>query len=455
MKYLTPQIIAEVTGGKYIGGEGSRNIRVIGAVRDNRDVKPNNLFVCIRGARVDGHSFANSAFESGAACCLAERMIHGAGGPYVLVESTLDAIKALGSYYRGLFTIPFIGITGSVGKTTLKELIAATLVAKYRVLKTPMNLNNELGVPLTLLSLGEHHEAAVIEMGISSFGEMGRLARMVRPDVFVMTKIGYSHTDELGDPSGVLRAKSEAFAHMRPGGAAILNGDDDLLWGYDPGMRKITFGLNKRNDYRGENVRLEGADAVVCDIVSDSGRFTVKIPAYGSHLASLAPAAAAVGRLLGLMDEEIRLGISSYTPVDGRSNVKNTGLITLIDDCYNANPHSVKAALTSLSALPGRHVAILGDMFGLGEKSDGLHHEIGAFAAKCGIGSFICCGDKMALAYDSYKTAGGGPAYYYPDKTGLTGALPQLIEKGDAVLVKASHAMRFEEITGFLLGMQS
>jgi len=451
MKYLTPQIIAGITGGKYIGGEDSRCVRVMGAVRDNRDVKPGNLFVCICGARVDGHSFVNSAFESGAACCLVEQKIQDATGPLVLVESTLEAIKALGAYYRNLFKIPVIGITGSVGKTTAKELIAAVLGAKLRVLKTPMNLNNELGVPLTLLSLCESHEAAVIEMGISSFGEMGRLAGMVRPDIFVMTKIGYSHIDELGDLNGVLRAKSEAIAHMDQSGAVLVNGDDDLLWGYDPGIRKITFGFSTRNDYRSENVLLKGVDAVICDVVSGSERITVMIPAYGSHLASLAPAAVAVGRLLGLRAEDISRGISSYVPVGGRSNVKHTGFITLIDDCYNANPHSVKAALTSLSALPGKHVAIIGDMFGLGENSDELHSEIGAFAAQCGINSFVCCGSKMAFAYDSYKSAGGGPAFYYPDKSNLITALPGLIEKGDNVLVKASHAMQFEEVTQLLM----
>jgi len=446
MKHLTPHKIAEITRGEFIGDGSALRIRVAGAVRDNRDVKPGNLFVCIRGARADGHAYANSAFASGAACCLAQQRIPDAKGPYVLVESTLESIKALGGYYRGLFEIPIIGVTGSVGKTTAKELIAAVLGAKYRVLKTPKNLNNELGVPLTLLSLDGQYEAAVIEMGISGFGEMGRLAQMVKPDIFIITKIGYSHIEELGDLNGVLQAKSEAFAYMRQGGVAILNGDDDLLWGYDPGMRKITFGTGMRNDFRAENICAEGIGAVICDIVSDTGRMHTKIPAYGSHLASLMPAAAAVGRLLGLTDDEIVRGALSYAPVDGRANVKDTGSITLIDDCYNANPHSVKAALTSLSTLPGRRVAILGDMFGLGEQSDALHHEIGAFAALSNLDSLICCGDKAALIYNSYLSSGGGPAHYYPGKAGLIASLPQLIKQGDNVLIKASRAMQFEEI---------
>jgi len=450
VKYLTPQIIAEVTGGEYVGDEYSRSVRVVGAVRDNREVMPGNLFVCIRGARADGHSFANKAFESGAACCLAEHTIKDAKGPYVLVESTLEAIRTLGEYYRSLFHIPVIGITGSVGKTTTKELIAAVLGAKLCTLKTPKNMNNELGVPLTLLSLEERHEAAVIEMGISSFGEMSRLAKMVQPEIFVMTRIGYSHLEELGDLDGVLRAKSEALAFMKPDGVVILNGDDDLLREYNTDMRRITFGLEKQNDFRAQNVSAKGVDSVTCDIVSDSGRYSVEIPAYGSHIASLASAAAAIGRLLGLSDEEVIRGFLEYVPVDGRVNVISTGTITLIDDCYNANPNSVKAAITSLSTLSGRRVAILGDMLDLGKQSAQFHAGIGSFAAHSGIEILICCGAMAKFIYDGYKSAGGTMAHFYPEKAELIEALSRLLEDGDSVLIKASHGMHFEELLPYL-----
>ena len=445
MKHLTPQVIAEITGGKYIGSENARNVRVAGAVRDNRDVNPGNLFVCIRGERADGHSFANSAYESGAACCLAEQIIPNAKGPYVIVESSLDSIKKVGAYHRSLFDIPVIGLTGSVGKTTAKELVAAALGARFRVLKTPENLNNELGVPLTLLSLDGSHEAAVIEMGISDFGEMSRLAQMVRPDIFIITKIGYSHLKELGDLLGVLRAKTEAVAYMKPNGVAVLNGDDELLWGYDPGMKKITFGLLERNDFRAENIHTEGTDAVFFDVVGEAVRLKVKIPSYGSHLAPLALSAVAAGRLLGMNDEEISRGLLSFTPAGGRANVTRTENITIIDDCYNANPDSVKAALLSLAALPERRVAILGDMLNLGKQSAKLHREIGAFAAENGVDSLICCGVEAANIYDGYKSFGIGEGCYYPDKSNLTTKLQGLIKKGDAVLVKASNSMMFEE----------
>jgi len=449
MKILTPRKIAEITNGRYIGREENVNDHVTGAVRDNRDVKTGNLFVCIRGERVDGHSFANNAFDSGAVCCLTEKMIPDAKGPYILVNSTLDAIKLLGAYYRSLFDIPVIGITGSVGKTTAKELIAAVLGEKFCVLKTEMNLNNELGVPLTLLSLNEHHEAAVIEMGISDFGEMGRLAEMVRPDIFIMTKIGYSHIKELGDLQGVLRAKTEAFAHMKPSGIAVLNGDDELLNVYDPKMRKITFGLREYNDVRAAEIRTDSTNNIEFDILGGRERFSVKIPAYGIHLAALAPAAVITGRLLDMTDDEIRRGFLRYSPVDGRANIIKTNGITIIDDCYNANPNSVEAALTSISELSGRCVAILGDMLNLGTHSEQMHRETGIFAAKSGIDLLLCQGEHALYIYEGFiseNKINENKAYYYPVMDDLKSEISGKIKKGDTVLVKASRGMHFEEL---------
>jgi len=407
MKKLTPQIIAEITGGEYIGNAADSAKEIKGAVRDNREVKQGNLFVCIKGARVDGHDFANNAFDSGAVCCLAEKKIPNAKGPYVLVDSTLKSIRDIGEYYRSLFDIPVIGITGSVGKTTAKEIIASVLSAKFNVLKTEMNLNNELGVPLTLLSLEEKHEVAVIEMGIRDFGDMSKLAQMVRPTIFTMTKIGYSHIVELKNLQGVLKAKTEAFAYMKPESIAIMNGDDELLLGFDTKRQTLTFGLEKHNNVRAVNVQNKGIDSVEFDIVSEKGNFHVKLPAYGSHLAALAPAAVAIGQLLGMTNEEIVAGFASYAPVEGRSRVssQNKKGITLIDDCYNANPNSVKAALTSISGLSGRRVAVLGDMLNLGEHTDQMHYEVGTFAAETNLDMLIGNGEKAAFIRDGYKSA--------------------------------------------------
>jgi len=450
MSKLTPQIIANITDGTYIGENKDRDIPVKGAVRDNRDVKKGNLFICIRGARVDGHSFADIAFEAGAACCLTEQDLPDAKGPYVKVGSTLKAIRVLSEYYRSLFKIPVIGITGSVGKTSAKELIAAVLSSKFNVLKTEMNLNNEIGVPLTLLALTDEHEVAVIEMGIRDFGDMDILAQMVRPDIFVMTKIGYSHIKELGDLQGVLRAKTEAFAYMKPDGIAVMNGDDELLLTYETKIEKLTYGLQKHNDVRAINIISESIDLLKFDIADNKGQFSVNLPAYGTHLATLAPGAVIIGRLLGMTDDEICRGFLSYAPVEGRSNIREINNMTLIDDCYNANPNSVKAAITSMSSLPGRHVAILGDMLNLGEHSKQMHYDTGVFAAQNNVDCLLCHGNESIDLYKGFIDSCNKEAHYYPLMDDLIEKIPAGIKKGDVILVKASRGMQFEKLLPFI-----
>ncbi len=456
MKPVSLEKIAEVTGGKYCGAPEFSQRLITGVVRDNREVRPGNLFACIVGERVDGHRFAGPAFDAGAAACLAEKPLEGANGPYILVKSTLEALQKLAAYYRSLFSIPFVGVTGSVGKTTAKEMIASALSAKYNVLRTPANLNNELGVPLTLLSLREEHEAAVIEMGISQFGEMSLLARLVRPDITVMTNIGYCHLEFLGDLPGVLRAKSEVFDHMAPGSLAVLNGDDELLHAYTPGrgIEKLTFGYGEDNYCRAENIETDGVDGISCDIVCEGRSLRLDIPAFGSHMALGALPAVVVARRLGLSDGEILRGIASYRTVGGRANVIDTGCIRVINDCYNANPNSVSASLLSLCALPCRRVAVLGDMKELGRDSALLHFGVGELAAKKGVDCLLCVGDEarnIGEGFLSVKT--GKPAYCFAEKSELIALLPSLIKNGDAVLVKASHSMEFDEIVAALANL--
>jgi UDP-N-acetylmuramoyl-tripeptide--D-alanyl-D-alanine ligase len=446
MKPISLEKIAEVTGGTYHGSESEKTTLIANVVKDNREAADGSLFVCIPGAKVDGHDFADSAYEKGAVCCLAEKTLD-TDRPYVLVENTAKALAELAAYYRGLFDIPIVGITGSVGKTTSKEMTAAVLSEKYNVLKTTANLNNELGVPLTLLSLREEHTAAVIEMGISDFGEMRRLSRMVRPNINLMTTIGYCHLENLIDLEGVLRAKSEVYEFMPEDGIAVVNGDDEHLRSYDPGIKKITYGLTPDNDLWADNIKSSGLKGITCDVHSEKGDFTLDIPAFGNHMVLAALAAAAIGRELGVSDNEIAAGVKNYAPVGGRANVIDTGYITIIDDCYNANPNSVSAAILSLSQLKGRKVAILGDMFELGKDSRELHREIGMYAGHQGIDSLICLGKEAEFMYKGMIASKcERESWFFPMKDSLYSVLPSLIRKGDTVLVKASHGMHFEEI---------
>lgn len=440
-----------MTDGVYVGAESEKETTIQSVEHDSRKVTAGALFLCIKGERSDGHAYANKAFDLGAVCCLAEQDPVDAKGPYIKVESTLIALKALGAYYRSLFTIPVIGITGSVGKTSAKEMIASALSAKFNVLKTEANLNNEIGVPLTLLNMREEHEAAVVEMGISDFGEMTRLGKMVRPDLCVMTNIGYCHLECLGDLNGVLKAKSEVFAQMSENGIAVVNGDDELLSAFDPGLKKITYGTLPRNDFRAENIKDSGTEGIDCELTDESGSFAAHIPAFGSHMVLAALAAAAVSKNLGLSNEEIAQGLLSYKAVGGRANVTDTGEYTVINDCYNANPNSVKAALTSLAGLNGRRAAILGDMFELGKDSDALHESVGAFAAEKGIDLLICCGENAKHIYQGFIKEGEREAYHFTNRDTLIATLPGLLEKGDNILVKASHGMHFEHIVNALL----
>lgn len=446
MKPLSLEKIAEITGGKYIGPEDKKAACITGVVRDNRQVREGNMFLCIKGERVDGHDFAPAAFKAGASCCLAERELPSPAGPYILVPSTLQALKTVAKYYRGLFDIPFVGVTGSVGKTTAKEMVSAVLSEKFCVLKTPENLNNEIGVPLTLLSLREEHEAAVVEMGINSFGEMSRLADMVRPDICLMTSIGYCHLENLGDLNGVLRAKSEVYGYMPKSGIAVVNGDNELLREFDPGMKKIMYGLEGHNDYIAENIENCGFDGITCDIRTPDSVISASIPAFGIHMALAALAAAAIGRELGISDEAVKRGLTKYAPVGGRANVKNTGRFTVINDCYNANPNSMTASLTSLCSVSGDRVAILGDMGELGDNSAELHKSVGRKAAELGLDTLIVCGALSKNTYDGYMRAGGQNGVYFESKAALFEQLPTLIKDGQTILVKASHAGHFEEI---------
>ncbi len=449
MKPITLETAARVTGGTLLGGDPAA--RITGVVRDNREVLPGSLFVCIPGARVDGHDFAPAAFRAGASACLAEKPLPEAEGPVILVENTRQALIDLGRYYRSLLSIPVIGVTGSVGKTTAKEMTAAALSARFRVFRTPANLNNDIGVPLSLLSIGEEDEVAVIEMGISDFGEMSILADMVRPDICIMTTIGYCHLEKLGDLDGVLRAKSEIYRYMPENGVAVVNGDDEKLAAFDPGIRKITFGLGDSCEWRADNVRSDGVEGVLCDLVHDGTRFSAYIPAFGSHMVLGALPAAAVASLLGETPDEIARGLLTYAPVGSRASVRDTGFIRIIDDCYNANPNSVAASLASLSEVSGRRVAILGDMKELGASSRDLHRSIGVLSGRYGIDSLICLGAEAEFIYKGFISGGfETEAWHFPLKDALFSVLPSLIRKGDTVLVKASHSMGFEEVVAEL-----
>ncbi len=446
MKPFTLAEIAAACGGTYVGDEALKTACVTSVERDSRQIKNGSLFLAIPGERVDGHDFIEKCFDSGAVCAICEKAPKNASKPYILVPSTLQAVKKIGRAYREKFNIPVVGVSGSVGKTSTKEMLYAVLSQKFKTHKTQGNLNNELGVPLTLLSMPEDTEAAVIEMGISGFGEMTRLSEMAQPTVCVLTIIGCCHLENLGDRDGVLKAKTEMFKNARENAEFILNGDDDKLSTVAEvnGKRPVFFGINSGNDYYAENIENNGEGGVSCTLCFDGKKLDVTIPAIGSYMVSNALAAVAVGRLLGLSDEQLKNGVEAYKTVGSRANVVNTGRLRIIDDCYNANPTSVKASLDTLKNFSGRTVAILGDMKELGANELSLHYDTGAYAKEIGIDRVISAGP---LAKELAKGAGD---LWFESIEALEKELPSLLGDGDTVLVKASHSMHFEKIVDFL-----
>ena len=403
MKNMTLANIAKAVNGSLHNAEQHVGEEAAGVVLDSRKVEAGYVFIATKGERVDGHTFIDAVFEKGALGVICEKAPENPKGSYILVEDSFQALKDVAAFYRKQLNIKVVGITGSVGKTSTKEFIAATLATHYQVLKTEGNFNNEIGLPLTVLRIRDNIEVAVLEMGISDFGEMHRLSSIAQPDVCVITNIGQCHLENLGTRDGILKAKTEIFDFMQPEGKVCLNGDDDKL---------VTV-----TEVRGE------------------------------HMVYNALAATAVATVMGLSDEEIAGGISSVEPVGGRSHVIHEDKVTIIDDCYNANPVSMKAAIDLLSMANTRKVAILGDMFELGSNEKALHEEVGTYAAYKKIDCIICVGNLCRHMYDGVKAVeSDSRAYYFEDRDIMLEHLGEILHTGDTVLVKASHGMHFEEV---------
>ena len=409
-------------------------------VIDSRAVRPGDVFVAYKGEKTDGHNYISTALDKGAVCCIAERVPEGEGRGVIVVDDVQSALEAIMRAYRENINIPVVGITGSVGKTTAKEMIWAVLSRHMNTLKTEGNLNNQIGVPMTLSRITPAHEAAVVEMGISGFGEMSVLAAMARPNIAVFTVIGHAHLEFLHDLDGVFKAKTEMIDFMPPDGTVIINGDDAKLRALSCRQRIVSYGMGADCDVRAENVRFDGESGAACDIVGFDRRIAVNIPAYGQHMVYAALEGAAVGFVMGLTDAEIASGIAAFHTVGRRGVVTDTGYITLIDDCYNANPDSMRCAVDSLMALPGRHVCVFSDMREMGETSPELHRALGEYALGKGV-DFVMAYGPMSRCLTA---AMGARAHHFETREELIAALPQYVRRGDNVLVKASLGMHLE-----------
>ena len=445
MQSMTVQEIAAAVEGRWLNpAPEAPAVRAV--CTDSRKILRDSLFLPWVGERFDGHDFIDAALDGGAAGCLCARVPEKLRSDkfYIQVADTRLALRALASAYRDRFAIPFVQITGSVGKTTTKEMIAAVLSRKFRVLKTAENFNNDIGTPLTLLGLERSHQAAVIETGMNHFGEIRYLGAMVRPDVAVISNIGDAHIEFLGSREGILKAKSEIFENLKEGGLAVLNGDDALLNTLELPFETVRCGHEPHCAVRVTEMTDHGIRGIHCTVTTPNDSYPLEIPAPGEHMVYSASMAVAIGERLGLTREEIIAGVADYRPTGSRMRVLSLpGDRAILDDCYNANPQSVSAALEILAKTEcTTKLAVLGDMGELGQLTAQAHYNMGALAAMLGIDGIYAVGEKAeAIARGAEEN--GGSVYYYSTKEEALPAIRAHFEADTALLVKASHAMDF------------
>lgn len=414
---------------------------------DTRKITPGCLFIAIKGDNFDGHDFAKKAVEDGASAVICEKDC-GLGENQILVENTRLALLDLAGHYRSKFNIPVIGITGSVGKTTTKEMTHAVMSSKYNTLKNEGNLNNEIGVPLTLFGLDKTHEAAVIEMGMSGFDEISRMTKAVKPDVAIISNIGVSHIEKLGSREGILSAKLEILHGMKADAPIILNGDDDMLVTVRPGAHPVIYyGIENVNSlFKAYDITSKESETEVSvGFAGGSGR--VSLPFPGRHNVYNALAAVAAGMQFGIGIQQGLDALKNYVPAGMRQRINKKCGITFIEDCYNASPDSQAAALAVLAGLnAGRTVAVIGDMLELGELSRDAHYGVGTKAAENKIDAVFTYGERALEIAKGAKDGGVSFVRSFADKQELSKELSSFLREGDAVLFKASRGMKLEDV---------
>lgn len=430
-----------------VGGMAPFEAEVNDICTDTRKLKSGCLFLALRGANFDGHQFVQKAISDGAVAAVTDHPI--ADFPCIVVPDTGIALLQIAAYYRSKFSPILVGVTGSVGKTTTKEMIALVLSAAFETLKTQGNLNNEIGLPKMLLHLAPKHEAAVIEMGMSHFGEIHRLSCTTKPTIGVITNIGFSHIENLGSQEGILKAKMEILDGMKPDAPLVLNADDPYLAPFAEKLDRpvYTYGLTtKTADVTAEEIQESDNETTFIIVTKDGRTFPAVLPCVGRHNVMNALAAFCVGRICNIAPDMICKALADYEPIPFRQNIEQRGPYTVIADCYNASPDSMRAALHVLRQMKGegRRVAVLGDMLELGKLSPKLHSMVGDMAAASHLDQLFCYG-KESLAIAGTASAAGTSVFHTEDKIELCSAVRAYLRPGDVLLFKASRGMHLED----------
>ena len=453
MKELTLRKIAEACHGTV--APEAETVTVTGVQSDSRRVRPGDLFVAIKGEKADGHDFVAMAASLGAKAALVARPVE-APIPTILVADTIRAYGDLAAAYREHAGITVIGITGSVGKTTTKEMTACLLARSFHTARTEGNHNNNLGLPMTILDMPDDTEVAVLEMGMNHFGEMAYLTSIARPDIAIITNIGTMHIEHLGSREGILQAKLEIFRGVPKNGVGVFNGDEPLLWNVraDGGHKKYYFGIeNHTCDVLATDIQ-ELEDGMRFVVSGFGHRFELFVPVLGRHTVYNALAAVTAALLLKIPPETIQAQISGFQNTGMRQKIYERDGFTIIEDCYNAGPESMEAALNVLGERPcqGRRIAVLGDMLELGNCSMAEHYKVGRQVASRADLFFAYGPDAERMVTGAIT--GGMPAncvWHFDNQEQMAKMLRSRAKPGDLLLFKASNGMRLERVLQMFL----
>lgn len=455
-KTITIKNILEVTGGKLIYGD--ENLICGSFSRDTREVKQGEVYVGIQGENFNGNTLYEEALQNGAVACLLQNVeikpeiIHNyPNTAIIIVKNTVKALQQIAAYKRSLYQIPVIAITGSVGKTSTKDMVASVVSQKYKVLKTQGNQNNEIGLPLNILSLKEE-EAMVLEMGMSSLGEISLLTKIAKPDVAIITNVGTAHIGNLGSRENILKAKLEILEGLALDGSLIINYDNDLLNNWYQNEKQnyniITYGMQNGSNFQGKNVKFH-ENGSEYELAINEQTYHVQVPIGGEHFVQNSLCAIAVATVFQIPITQALEGIKNFELTKSRMEIKTTKVgATVIVDCYNANYDSMKAALNYLGKLTNkRKIAVLGDMLELGEYSKNLHEQVGEEVANNHIDVLICVGPEAKYIAQKAQEKGIRNIHLYQNNEEAIEFLQNNMQKQDAILLKASNGMNFLQIS--------
>ncbi len=449
MDKISVKQIADFIGGKLIGDD----VCITSATTDSRQASDGALFIGIKGERADGNDFASEFLKNGGSCAVVQKDIEIPSGKSVIrVDDTLTAIRDIAEFYRKQLDIQVVAVTGSVGKTSTKDMLNSVISRSFNTFATKGNFNNEIGVPLTVFELDSSYSKAVIEMGMSNLGEISRLTKIARPQIAVITNIGTSHIGNLGSRENILKAKLEVLECLN--GIAVLNGDDEYLWGAKEDIiHKIVYYSieNKDADYVAYDVTCDDKGSLF-KVKIDGEECSFYVPVVGIHHVYNAMAAIICGVHFGMEVSDIAKGVKSFATSGMRQREIQIGNVKIIEDCYNASADSMKSSLNVLKSLSEnrRSIAVLGDMLEQGEYAEENHRLVGDYAFSSGVDTLVCVGSDIKLTAEQSKKNGIKNIYTFDTNSDASQFLYDYVKDGDVVLFKASRGMRLEEISASL-----